>query len=142
MITIKVVIPVYNAEKWIGKCIMSIVNQTYTNWQCIIINDKSTDNTFEMIKRYIPRSHYKNFIVHNNKTNVGALNNIADGISRVSGDADDVIVLVDGDDWLAHKNVFAILNKAYDNPNTWLTYGNYVTASDGCLLYTSDAADE
>ena len=44
-----IVIPVYNTEKYIRKCLDSIKNQTYTNYEVIIINDGSTDNSLEII---------------------------------------------------------------------------------------------
>lgn len=132
MINIKVITPVFNAEKWVDKCIRSITGQSYPNWECIIINDNSTDRTFDVIKQVIPKQFYKNFKVINNTVNVGALKNIADGIARISHDPEDVILLLDGDDWLSHEHVFTTINKYYTtDSNLWMTHGQYVTASDG-----------
>ena len=45
-----IIMPVYNAEKYVNKGIMSIVNQTYNNWELIIIDDGSKDRTLEQIR--------------------------------------------------------------------------------------------
>lgn len=48
-----IIVPVYNSEKTIGRCINSIIKQTYKDWECIIINDGSKDKTLERIKKYV-----------------------------------------------------------------------------------------
>lgn len=50
---VSIVTPVYNGEKFIKETIETIRNQTYTNWECLIINDCSTDKTIDVIKKYI-----------------------------------------------------------------------------------------
>ena len=47
---VSIIIPVYNVEKYLNKCIKSILNQTYSNLEIIIINDGSTDNSLDIIK--------------------------------------------------------------------------------------------
>ena len=49
---ISIVIPVYNVEKYVSKCLQSVVNQTYRNLEIIIVNDGSTDNSVEIVKKY------------------------------------------------------------------------------------------
>ena len=46
---VSIIVPVYNVEKWIGRCIHSIKNQTYSQWELICINDGSTDKSGEVI---------------------------------------------------------------------------------------------
>ena len=57
---ISVIINVYNGEKYINKWLDSIINQTYTNWELIIVNDCSKDNTIKVIEKYI-KEHKKIF---------------------------------------------------------------------------------
>lgn len=50
---ISIIMPVYNSEKYLERAIESIINQTYTNWELICINDASTDGSLEILKKYI-----------------------------------------------------------------------------------------
>ena len=52
---VSIVVPVYNAAKYIGRCIESILNQTYTNIELIIVNDGSKDNSLQIIEAYAKR---------------------------------------------------------------------------------------
>ena len=49
---VSIIIPVYNAEKFISKTIESVLSQSYKNWEMLIMNDKSTDNSYEVILKY------------------------------------------------------------------------------------------
>ena len=49
---ISIIVPVYNCEEYIEKCIDSILHQTYQNFEVIVINDGSKDNTLEKLKKY------------------------------------------------------------------------------------------
>ncbi|MFW6121375.1 MAG: glycosyltransferase family 2 protein [Petrotogales bacterium] len=133
----KVVIPVYNSENWIEKCIRSLYNQSYENWECVIIDDCSTDETLEKIKKFmldIPKEEQhkkRRFRVLQRTENVGALENIVYGTKLICDNPEDIIVLLDGDDWLASHDVLEHLNGVYQNDNVWLTYGSYSDLSNG-----------
>ena len=49
---ISIISPIYNSEKYLDQMILSVKNQTFTNWELILIDDKSTDNTWKKIKKY------------------------------------------------------------------------------------------
>ena len=49
---VSIIMPAYNAEKYIEEAIQSVLKQTYTNWELIIVNDCSTDKTEQIIKEY------------------------------------------------------------------------------------------
>ena len=68
-IMFSIIVPMYNVEKYIEECIQSVVNQTYSNWELIIVDDCSTDNTDEVVNQYLTdeRIHYIK-----NDTNSGA----------------------------------------------------------------------
>ncbi|WP_270982694.1 glycosyltransferase family 2 protein [Campylobacter helveticus] len=52
MIQISIIMPCYNSAKWVDKAIESVLNQTYSNWQLICVDDGSSDETLEILQRY------------------------------------------------------------------------------------------
>ena len=119
----KIIIPLYNVEKWIKICIRSVRAQSYKNFQCIILDDLSTDKSVEIIRKEIAGDDRFKLTVNNTKAY--ALRNIYDGINLLNPDEEDIIITVDGDDWLANKNVLQNLNDTYNREECWLTYGSY-----------------
>ena len=128
-----VIVPVYNAAEYIEKCLDSILSQEYKNYRLVIIDDCSTDHTTEIINDCLGQSPLiKNstmaFII--NKVRLGsASGNIAKAISRFSYDPEDVIVTVDGDDLLANDSVLSYLDEVYQDPNIYMTYGQFLPLS-------------
>ena len=119
----KVIIPVYNSEGWIAQAIESVKAQNYSNFSCFIGDDISTDTTYERCVQ--ATSHLKNFHTVRNKEKKYALQNIYDLIAQSNPSPEDVIVVLDGDDWLSSRNVLSRLNEYY-NDGCMLTYGSFV----------------
>lgn len=97
------IIPAYNVEKYIKKCLDSVLNQTYNNYEIIIINDGSTDNTSKILESY--KSNKKIKII--NQENKGLSNARNTGVSNAKGD---YILFIDSDDFI-EKELLEILNK-------------------------------
>ena len=121
---ISIVVPVHNGEKFIERCLNSIIKQTYQNFEVIIINNGSTDKTEELIKGYITKYSEKVFYININRTGVSIARNI--GIDKSTGD---YITFVDVDDWLeenALENVIEVLKCQYDvvKYNYYINYSN------------------
>jgi glycosyltransferase involved in cell wall biosynthesis len=118
-----VVIPTYHAEKWIGGNIQTLKQQTHTNFRCLIGDDLSTDNSVAAAREAIgddPR-----FTLTRNSQKKFALGT-AHALIEASGAApDDVVVIIDGDDRLAHPDVLRRLAETYARGDCWLTYGSY-----------------
>lgn len=93
-IAVSIIVPVYNAEKYLIKCLDSIINQTLNNIEIIIIDDGSTDGSSEICKEYAAKDSR---IVYYRKENEGLAAARQDGIDRSSGE---FIGFVDSDDWL------------------------------------------
>lgn len=126
----------YNVEKWIKTCIKSIQNQEYDDFQCVIIDDMSTDSTTEIVKNLISGDDRFNLIL--NKEKKFALKNIYEGIKLLNPSDEDIIITIDGDDWLYDSTVFDKVKNTYEQKQCWLTYGNYVTYPHGKYSNLSD----
>lgn len=127
MINFKIIVTAYKAKEWISKNIQSIRKQNYNNFACIIIDDNSSDETPKIIKKEINGDDRFSFVCNDERKL--ALSNVCNGIKTISSDNEDVIAIVDGDDWLAHNDVLAKLNEIYCKKQCWLTYGNFVYSS-------------
>jgi glycosyltransferase involved in cell wall biosynthesis len=124
----EIIIPGYNCEQWIIKCLESVKNQTYKNFNVKIVNDGSTDNTKELIEEFI--KDLPNFQLITLDKNYGSgLYSIIKGIEQITN-KNSTIVCLDGDDWLAHDEVLYFINCIYGDDDVWMTYGNF-DASDG-----------
>lgn len=119
-----IVTPSFNNKDWYKKNLDSICYQSYTNYHIIYIDDASTDGTASLVDEYL-KEHNKTDLVTviRNNSRRGHMYNFYNAIYTC--DDDSIVVVVDGDDWLAHKNVLALLNKIYDNPDVWMTYGQF-----------------
>ena len=97
---ISVIVPIYNAEKYIARCLDSILMQADENVELVLINDGSTDRTEEIIQTYLGK--YKSSIKYIKKQNDGVANSRNLGIEKATGD---YIIFVDADDYI-DKNLF------------------------------------
>lgn len=114
----KIIVPSYNCPQYLEKCLSTIRDQNYTRYEVFVIDDASPNpEHLDVIKKF-PYHH------HRNDTNQGALFNIVLGINKLSCHEEDIIVLIDGDDWLSSPYVLNILNLYYQD-TTLVTYGSY-----------------
>lgn len=119
-----VVIASYKNEKWVEANLHSVLSQKYNNFRVIYIDDASPDKTYDLAKQFIEK-HKKNIPVEliHNRVRKRAMHNQYDAIHSCRDD--EIIVTVDGDDWLPHKNVLTYLNSVYSKKEVWLTHGTY-----------------
>lgn len=117
----KVIVPSFNSIDYIGKTLHSIEIQSDKQCDVLVIDDCSTlKKQREIILDFCQRNHWQYLF---NDKNRGALCNIVTGIAKLNCQDDDVIVIVDGDDWLAHADVLKRLRQIYDEYNPYLTWG-------------------
>lgn len=119
---IVVIIPSYNNIKWYKKNLSSVFEQRYSNYRVIYIDDCSTDDTGNAVEKYVTEKNQQHrFKLERNYERVGALANLYGAIHSCKDN--EIIVLIDGDDWLYHPNVFKELNKVYNSGEVWFTHG-------------------
>ena len=140
---IYIVTPVYNAEKYITRCIESVVSQDYDNYCMFITDDASTDKTRNVIDEYrnsLPENLKKKIFVTTNKDNLGAVWNQVNTISNECGDG--IVMLLDGDDWLVNDpNIFHKYNNLY-NEGVEFTYGSCWSVVDNIPLIAQEYPPE
>jgi glycosyltransferase involved in cell wall biosynthesis len=112
---ISVIIPLYTAENYIVKCLDSIANQTYTNYEIIVINDKSKDGSWQVLNDYVSRNPNIDFKIIDNEQNLGLSRTRNKGMEMATGD---YILFMDNDDTLADEfSLQHFIDKTDDNPD-------------------------
>ena len=94
MSKVSIIVPVYNAEKMIGRCLDSILAQDYKDIEAIVVDDGSKDSSFEIISEYAKKDE-RVIAIHKDNSGVSSTRNLA--ISKATGD---YIQFIDADDWL------------------------------------------
>ncbi len=125
----KIIVPSFNSVDFLPKTLESIENQLFKHYDVCIIDDAST---LPEQKRIIERFCLKNGwqAIYHSK-NLGALQGVVEGIKKLNCQDDDVIVVIDGDDWLAKKESLEIIHKAYTVQDIYLTWGQCETFPPG-----------
>lgn len=118
------IIPGYNASKWLPHCVNSIMRQEYNNYTVTFIDDVSTDNSVEVFKGLVANDY--RFRIIENKKKKYALRNIEEAIETLECSKDDVIIILDADDWLSSSSVLTYLSEVYELEGALGTYGSYM----------------
>ena len=111
---VSVLTPVYNGAKYLAECIESVLNQTYTNFEYIIVNNCSTDGTLEVAREYARKD--PRIRVHDNETFVGVIanHNIAFGLMSPAAKYAKV---VSGDDFIFPNCLTRLVDLAEASPS-------------------------
>jgi glycosyltransferase involved in cell wall biosynthesis len=104
MPVISIIVPVYNTEKYLSRCIDSILAQTFTDFECIIIDDGSSDNCPVICDKYAKEDN-RIVLIHQENAGVSAARNV--GLDRARGEW---IGFVDSDDW-CDPDMFRVLHE-------------------------------
>lgn len=121
MISVSIIITAYNIEKYISRCIDSVINQTLRNIEIIIVNDGSTDSTLRIIEEY---KDIDNRIIVVNKFNQGIIEARKSGLKISNGE---YLLFIDGDDWIEIDTINKLYNKA-KRENSDITMYNFLWA--------------
>lgn len=133
---ISVIVPIYNVEKYLEKCILSIINQTYENIEILLVNDGSPDNSLMICEKYSKLDSRINVI---NKKNGGLSDARNAGMRQAKGQ---YFLLVDSDDFI-HPQMVELLYKSIQESNADIAVCNYSIVQEGTeVSYTSYNADK
>jgi len=109
------VIPYYNAEEDIAKTLHSMIAQSYDEWRAIVINDMSTDNGSQLVKKVVEGSIYRDkFTLIDRDEKHGEVRNTL--VSLDSIEDDEIVCRLDGGDWLIENDLLWMLNETYKDP--------------------------
>lgn len=103
---VSIIIPVYNTEPFLEKCLQSVLNQTYQNIEVIVVNDGSTDNSGNIIRKYAG-SDSRIKVIEQKNAGVSAARNC--GVEHADGD---YITFIDGDDYVGITYIEKCVNRA------------------------------
>lgn len=110
MIKFSVIVPIYNVEEYIEECVSSVLRQTYSNFELILVNDASPDSSLEIITRLSKRDD--RIIVINKKENEGVALARSTGLSQAIGN---FVLYLDGDDQLVPEALEILSKKIKSN---------------------------
>lgn len=106
---VSIIIPIYNVEKFIKKCAISLLEQTYPNIEYIFVNDASTDRSFHELQSITSKYNSRNTIIINNDLNKGSSATRNEGLNIATGE---FINFCDSDDWVEPHAIEEMVTKA------------------------------
>lgn len=116
---ISIIVPVYNTENYLEKCLYSLVNQTYKNIEIIIIDDGSPDKSMNIIQKFVLADNRVKVISQKNQGLSGARNT---GMNNTNGD---YIMFIDSDDWIEIDTCEKAIN-ASEKYNADVVFWSYI----------------
>ncbi|WP_291633834.1 glycosyltransferase family A protein [Clostridium sp.] len=122
MVEISIIVPIYNGAKYINECIEMIINQTFKNFELIIVDDGSTDNSFEMCNEYAKKDNRIKLISKKNQGTWAARNK---GIDISLGK---YIIFFDCDDWY-EDNLLKVMYESIENNDVDLVISGQTNVS-------------
>lgn len=131
MCLFSVIIPVYNEEKYIGRCLQSLIVQTMSNYEVIIIDDGSDDHSIEICKKLQNKFCRCSIVSHVKNRGISVARN--SGLKYATGD---YIVFLDSDDTLSPRffEILTIKIKEYNYPDILEFLMNYIEIDNYCSI--------
>lgn len=124
---ISVIIPIYNVEKYLNKCVESVVNQTYKNLEIILVDDGSPDKCPQICEEWAKKDN-RIKVIH--KQNGGLSDARNYGINKSSGD---YLIFIDSDDYIS-LDCIEILYNSLKNNNSKISVARYINVMDGIVV--------
>lgn len=114
---VSVLVPVYNCETYLRECLGSVLQQTYANWECLVVNNCSTDKTLAIAEEFAAKD--PRFKIHNNKDFVRVIRNHNNAFELMAP-ASKYCKLVQADDWIYPECLEKMVALAEANPRVGL----------------------
>jgi glycosyltransferase involved in cell wall biosynthesis len=112
---ISIIIPMYNRATLVGETLDSILAQTYTDWECIVVDDGSTDNSIEVVQKYVDKDSRFKLLIRPDERTKGAPTCRNIGYENSKGE---YIYFFDSDDLISDNFLDIIVSEIKNNPNT------------------------
>lgn len=128
---ISIIIPVYNVERYLNKCLDSIINQTYNNLEIVLVDDGSTDRSGLICDAYAAKDN-RVIVIHKENNGVSVARNI--GLEHSHGE---LIGFVDGDDYV-DRQMYELLLKRLKSDNSDMACCNYLQVDEEGCEFTKD----
>lgn len=125
MVCISIIVPIYNSELYLHKCIDSILNQSFHDWELLLVNDGSIDNSQLICEEY-SKSDSRIRVFNKENGGVSSARNI--GLKNISGEW---VMFVDADDWLANECLELCLKEVRENDLDAVQFSHTIVYSDG-----------
>ena len=121
---LKIVINCGPCEEYIEKCLDSLRSQSHRDWQAFLTVDPCGDRTFE--KALVACGTDRRILIHQNQERLYSMVNLINAIRRSEANPEDVLVILDGDDWFATTEALSIIAATYEKHDCWMTYGSWL----------------
>ena len=128
-ITISIIIPSFNYVNYLGQAVESVINQTYPHWELIIVEDGSSDGSFELAKIFEKKDRRIKVICHSKRANKGLAKSLRLGLSCVRSDW---VVFLEADDWLEPNYLSEKLSWCYESNCGCILNYIKLEAEEGC----------
>lgn len=128
MPTISIIVPVYNVEKYVIKCIESVIAQTYRDWELILVDDGSTDNSGKICDEYTLKD-CRIKVIH--KDNEGVTATRDRGVKESKGE---FLFFIDGDDYITENALELLSNKQKENDADLVKGSFYKISEENIIL--------
>lgn len=137
-----IIVASYNNKFWYQRNIDSILTQNYDNYKVVYIDDNSPDKTGQLVENYLKERDLNNkFQLIRNSERLGCP--LANQYkAALACDPTDILVFLDGDDSFANDNVLTYLNNIYQDPNVWVTYGQFSAYPRNQVGWAAQVAQE
>lgn len=128
---VSLIIPVYNVEDFLDRCLKSVEEQTYKDAEVIIINDGSKDNSYKIIDEYVARN--ENFVCYKiENSGLGGARNF--GLTKANGE---YVVFLDSDDYIAPDCLEKFVCAAEENQSDIVVCNSFDVQEDGTIISLS-----